>query len=234
MDALLHEFERAERGKGRLVALSAEAGIGKTTILDAFISCSKTAARLSASAEAGARSGWPEQKRICRSSRCSTACSTAKSTAACRGCCARVAPSWYVQITPLAENDSSAARLAADVAIGSQERLEREIGALLDEITRMHPVVLCFDDVHWADPSTTDLIRYLGAADRHDASADHRHVPAVRAGADETSIPSAEAGSRVARRVPGDLAGIIRRGCDQSLSRAAVRRSCLSARVRRR
>jgi serine/threonine protein kinase len=37
MDALLHEFERAERGKGRVVLLSAEAGLGKTTILDAFI-----------------------------------------------------------------------------------------------------------------------------------------------------------------------------------------------------
>src|SRR5215510_1462382 len=35
------------------------------------------------------------------------------------------------------------------------------IGALLEEVTRIHPVVLCFDDVHWADPSTTDLIGYL-------------------------------------------------------------------------
>ena len=25
----------------------------------------------------------------------------------------------------------------------------------------MQPVVLCFDDVHWADPSTTDLLAYL-------------------------------------------------------------------------
>src|SRR4029078_9253330 len=37
MDALLHEFERAERGKGRVVLLSAEAGLGKADILDAFI-----------------------------------------------------------------------------------------------------------------------------------------------------------------------------------------------------
>lgn len=37
MDALLHEFERADRGKGRVVCLSAEAGLGKTTLLDAFV-----------------------------------------------------------------------------------------------------------------------------------------------------------------------------------------------------
>src|SRR5688500_9383095 len=72
-----------------------------------------------------------------------------------------LAPSWYVQIMPPSQNDSSAARLAADTALGSQERLKREIAAFLEEVTRMHPVVLCFDDVHWADPSTTDLIGYL-------------------------------------------------------------------------
>jgi predicted ATPase len=37
MDALLREFERADRGKGRVVVLSAEAGVGKTTLLDAFV-----------------------------------------------------------------------------------------------------------------------------------------------------------------------------------------------------
>jgi adenylate cyclase len=72
-----------------------------------------------------------------------------------------VAPSWYAQIIPPSENDSSAARLAVETATGSQERLKREIAVLLEEVARMSPVILCFDDVHWADPSTTDLIGYL-------------------------------------------------------------------------
>ena len=33
--------------------------------------------------------------------------------------------------------------------------------ALLVEVSRIQPVVLCFDDVHGADPSTTDLIGYV-------------------------------------------------------------------------
>ena len=37
LDALQHEFERAQRGKGRLVVISAEAGMGKTTLVDAFL-----------------------------------------------------------------------------------------------------------------------------------------------------------------------------------------------------
>jgi adenylate cyclase len=62
---------------------------------------------------------------------------------------------------PPTENDSSAARLAVETATGSQERLKREIALLLEEVGRMTPVVICFDDVHWADPSTTDLLAYL-------------------------------------------------------------------------
>ena len=37
MDALQHEFERVQRGTGRVVVLSAEAGVGKTTLIDAFV-----------------------------------------------------------------------------------------------------------------------------------------------------------------------------------------------------
>src|SRR4029079_3217083 len=37
MDSLLHEFERAQKGEGRLLVVSAEAGMGKTTLVDAFV-----------------------------------------------------------------------------------------------------------------------------------------------------------------------------------------------------
>jgi adenylate cyclase len=72
-----------------------------------------------------------------------------------------IAPSWYAQISHPSPNESSAARLAAETAGGSQERLKREMTALLAEISRIQPVVLCLDDAHWADPSTTDLIGYI-------------------------------------------------------------------------
>jgi len=161
MDALLHEFERAERGQGRMVLLSAEAGLGKTTILEAFIKLLEDrgeAVRVGrgrcSERLAGAEAYLPVLEVLDSLQHSEKHGSLSRLLRA-------LAPSWYVQITPLPENDSSAARLAADVAIGSQERLKREIGALLEEITRIHPVVLCFDDVHWADPSTTDLIGYL-------------------------------------------------------------------------
>jgi serine/threonine protein kinase/predicted ATPase len=161
MDALLHEFERADRGTGRLVVLSAEAGVGKTTLLDAFVKTLEDrgeAVRIGrgrcSERLAGSEAYLPVLEVLDSLQRSEQHGSLSRLIRA-------LAPSWYVQIMPQSKNDSSAARLAADTATGSSERLKREIAALLEEVTRMHPVVLCFDDVHWADPSTTDLIAYL-------------------------------------------------------------------------
>ncbi|MGH9309750.1 MAG: serine/threonine-protein kinase PknK, partial [Vicinamibacterales bacterium] len=161
LDALQHEYERAQRGQGRLVVVSAEAGMGKTILVDAFVKqlehqqepvrvgrgrCSE---RL-----AGSEAYLPVLEALDSLQKSEQLGSIARLMRA-------LAPSWYAQVMPPSDNDSSAARLAAETASGSQERLKREIAALFEELGRMQPVVLCFDDMHWADPSTTDLIAYL-------------------------------------------------------------------------
>jgi len=44
---------------------------------------------------------------------------------------------------------------------GSSQRLKRELSTFLQEVTRLRPLVVFLDDVHWADPSTVDLLAYL-------------------------------------------------------------------------
>lgn len=161
LDALHHEFDRVHRGSGRLVVVSAEAGLGKTTLVDAFlrmltdrgepvrIGRGRCSERL-----AGSEAYLPVLETLDSLQHHGQLGSLSRLIRA-------VAPSWYVQIMPASENDSSAARLAAETASGSQERLKREIHSLLEEVSRLQPVVLCFDDIHWADPSTTDLLGYL-------------------------------------------------------------------------
>ena len=159
--AIGHEFERAQKGKARILVVSGEAGVGKTTLVDAFVSeleergepvrvgrgrCSE---RL-----AGTEAYLPVLEALESLQRSEQLGSLTRLVRA-------LAPSWYAQLMPPSENDSSAARLAAETAGGSQERLKREIAALLEEAGRMQPIVLWFDDLHWADPSTTDLIGYL-------------------------------------------------------------------------
>ncbi len=159
--AMNDEFERARRGKARMVVISGEAGVGKTTLVEAFVSeleergeparvgrgrCSE---RL-----AGSEAYLPVLEALESLQKSEQLGSLTRLVRA-------LAPSWYAQLMPPTENDSSAARLAAETAGGSQERLKREIASLLEEAGRMQPIVLWFDDVHWADPSTTDLIGYL-------------------------------------------------------------------------
>jgi serine/threonine protein kinase/predicted ATPase len=161
LDALEHEYERAQRGQGRLVVISAEAGMGKTTLVDAFI-------RQLDEQQEGARVGRGRcSERLAGSEAYLPILEALDSLQKNEqlGSIARliraVAPSWYSQIMPASDNESSAARLAAETAAGSQERLKRELAALFEELGRMQPVVLCFDDMHWADPPTTDLLAYL-------------------------------------------------------------------------
>jgi serine/threonine protein kinase/tetratricopeptide (TPR) repeat protein len=159
--AMNDEFERAHRGKARMVVISGEAGVGKTTLVEAFVTeleergeparigrgrCSE---RL-----AGSEAYLPVLEALESLQRSEQLGSLTRLVRA-------LAPSWYAQLMPPTENDSSAARLAAETSGGSQERLKREIASLLEEAGRMQPIVLWFDDVHWADPSTTDLIGYL-------------------------------------------------------------------------
>jgi hypothetical protein len=73
---------------------------------------------------------------------------------------ASTAPTWYAQIATEITDDG-AARASSKSRAGSPARFKWEIAALLRELTRTQPLILFFDDVHWADASTVDLLAYL-------------------------------------------------------------------------
>ena len=73
------------------------------------------------------------------------------------------APTWYFHVATLSPDGSSTEQLRADVRTASQERIKRELAALFLEISRVRPLVVFFDDLHWADVSTIDLLNYLTA-----------------------------------------------------------------------
>src|SRR5262245_43473267 len=71
-------------------------------------------------------------------------------------------PSWFVQLAPIAAGDSSRARVLAEAKDASQERRKRELAVFLHELSQQRPLVVFLDDIHWADPSSVDLLAYLG------------------------------------------------------------------------
>jgi predicted ATPase len=70
-----------------------------------------------------------------------------------------VAPTWYAQVSSAAPT-RAAARDGNRAA--SQPAMLREFCSFLEAVSHLGPVVLFFEDVHWADMPTVDLLAHLG------------------------------------------------------------------------
>jgi len=72
-----------------------------------------------------------------------------------------VAPTWYSLMLPTGAVTFSSEETSLKAV--SQERMKRELGALMEEVSRLRPLVLFIDDLHWADVSTVDFFPYLAS-----------------------------------------------------------------------
>jgi DNA-binding winged helix-turn-helix (wHTH) protein/predicted ATPase len=70
------------------------------------------------------------------------------------------APMWLLQMPSLL-NSPERELLNREVLGATRERMLREMGDALDQITSDQPLVLILEDLHWSDRSTLDLISYL-------------------------------------------------------------------------
>ncbi|HVB37812.1 MAG TPA: protein kinase [Vicinamibacterales bacterium] len=164
---LLTELDEAVTGGGRLVAVTGEPGIGKTTLVEDALAAMATSpahpivarGRCSerlAGSEAylpllelldsllhdGAGGGFGEMVRT-------------------------LAPTWYVHLTPAVSGQVPERAGGEGFGTVSQERMKRELAGLLFEIARVRPLVLLIEDLHWADVSTVDLLNYLAGRFEH-------------------------------------------------------------------
>ncbi len=154
-------FRSAAAGHGLLLCVAGEPGIGKTTLIEDFLAeagagdqpCSIARGRCSERL-AGAEAYLPILEALESLLHGETGAASARVMKL-------IAPTWYVQLAPVSADDSSAARLITDVRAASQERMKWELGALLLELSRLRTLILFFDDLHWADVSTVDLLAYL-------------------------------------------------------------------------
>ncbi|HET9711993.1 MAG TPA: AAA family ATPase [Pyrinomonadaceae bacterium] len=155
----LHKWlSDAVSSNSQIVFVTGEAGIGKTTVVDAFLAQAKSAnkvfiARGNCLEQYGAgeaylpvfdslrrlaRTRGPELIEILR----------------------RHAPSWLVQMPGLT-TASEREMLQEEVAGVTRERMLREIAEALEALTAQIPLILVLEDLHWCDYSTLDLISYL-------------------------------------------------------------------------
>jgi DNA-binding winged helix-turn-helix (wHTH) protein/predicted ATPase len=152
-------LEQARRGVRQTVFVAGEAGIGKTTLVDAFcarvvVAASLWLARGQCISHYGAGEAYlpvlDALGRLCR----------APGSESVIACLARYAPTWLVQMIALI----SAAELEAlqrQVWGATRERMLRELAEAVEALTVERPLVLVLEDLHWSDFATLDLISWL-------------------------------------------------------------------------
>jgi predicted ATPase len=150
---------QANTGCGSFVFIAGEPGIGKTTLVEDFL----------------AEPGLPSGPCLVARGNCSEFLGESDAYLPVidalesllrweeSGAAARVmrvvAPAWYAQ---LATNDHKEAGDDELPRASSQGALLREFYRFLQEAARIGTVVLFFDDVHWCDHATVDLLAHLG------------------------------------------------------------------------
>ncbi len=163
--------ERAElqaaflSGRSSLLCVAGEPGIGKTTLVEDWLtelseahSCVIARGRCSERL-AGTEAYLPLLEALESLLRYSTASSSEPRSMP--QLMRQLAPTWYAQVASLSSDDTETQKLLADVKAASQERMKRELAAFLTAVAQSQPLVIFFDDLHWADVSTIDLLNFL-------------------------------------------------------------------------
>ncbi|MGE0825075.1 MAG: AAA family ATPase [Candidatus Binatia bacterium] len=158
--AQLHaDLAHASSGQRRLVFITGEPGIGKTSLVDAFIRQAGAQATLwIARGQCIERYGTSEAylpilEALGRLGRQS---SKKRLSHVLR----KYAPSWLVQLPALIDADECG-RLQRSLTNVTHERMLREISDALEVLTAEQPLLLALEDLHWSDPSTIDLLSLL-------------------------------------------------------------------------
>ena len=148
-------FEEAAGSVRRTLFVAGETGIGKTALVDAF--CREAAASGAAIVARGqCVEGVGSRERyypvmealgqLCDSSDGETACRTL----------ARFAPAWLMRL----DRQTLAVDWAA-VPLSGHGRMPGDLCRALEELAGAKPLILAFEDLHWADNSTLELLSAL-------------------------------------------------------------------------
>lgn len=154
-------LQQAVDGTGRVVFITGEPGIGKTSLSDEFLRRARTKypallisrgrcveqygtgeAYLPFLDAVGGLLESPGRERL--------------------GAVMRTyAPTWCTQLPAAFASSGALERLQQETIGATKERMMREMGDALSMFAATAPIVLLLEDLHWADPSSVDLLRHL-------------------------------------------------------------------------
>jgi tetratricopeptide (TPR) repeat protein len=158
MAQLFQALQAARSGRGGLVTIAGEPGLGKSTLLQAFLGqlgaslpdvmvalgrCSEhfgeSEAYLPFFDALGGLLAGATRETVERTVRAA-------------------APTWAAQLPVLAPSPGNA---APEGAARLRDRMPRELGDALGRLAAERPLVIALEDLHWADSASIDLLSYL-------------------------------------------------------------------------
>ena len=149
----LHDaVQAAAAGRRQVIFVTGGAGIGKTALVDAFVRQSGSAVTMARGQCVEALGRKEEYYPVMEA--LAALCASADGERACR-ILARMAPRWL----PASGIDGEQ---GSDSVVQLQtERLPGELCAALEELAAEKPLILIFEDLHWADEATLGVISAL-------------------------------------------------------------------------
>jgi DNA-binding winged helix-turn-helix (wHTH) protein len=144
-------LERAAGGRGAIVAVTGEPGIGKTTLLETFLRGVEETCVVGGGGCSERLSGTEPHLPLLEALEALTTARPALVSPL-----RRAAPTWSQHVAPAGDR-----AVTQSPGSGSPERLMRELTTFLEEASRAHPILISIEDLHWADVSTTDVLAHL-------------------------------------------------------------------------
>jgi DNA-binding winged helix-turn-helix (wHTH) protein/tetratricopeptide (TPR) repeat protein len=158
--AQVHQWwAQARQGTRQVVFVTGEAGIGKTTLVDAFVAQVAPTApvwigRGQCLEQHGA--GEPYLPLLEALSRLGRGADGQQLVAVLR----QQAPSWLLQLPALMPEDAYEALQRRGGGV-TRARMLRELAEAVEALTATRPVVLVLEDLHWSDGATVDWLAYV-------------------------------------------------------------------------
>jgi DNA-binding winged helix-turn-helix (wHTH) protein/tetratricopeptide (TPR) repeat protein len=152
-------LRRAIGGERQVIFVTGEAGIGKTTLVEAFLQKVKRDSSVWVGQGQclelyGAGEAYlpvlEAISRLCQE----------PGRAGLVGLLRRHAPTWLQQM-PWLIDEADRENLQREVIGATRERMMREMAEALEALTGETPLALVLEDLHWSDYSTLDLVSYL-------------------------------------------------------------------------
>jgi DNA-binding winged helix-turn-helix (wHTH) protein/predicted ATPase len=159
LSQMLSWLQKMNSGERQIVFVTGEAGIGKTSLVDAFVQSVASGGNIRIGrGHCLEHYGTSEAylpvleavTRLCRENRQMIDVLRAN------------APMWLLQMPSLV-GISEREALSREMTGATRERMLREMGETLEALAANAPLVLILEDLHWSDYSTLDLITYLAS-----------------------------------------------------------------------